>query len=142
MISNYFGFSSGKSNQSNQTCSLEVNKNCTQTEVPSRINKDELFLKYEDMSSELFAHKCTINSLETQLEYQKKQTVELSNILDATKDHSLFWDLFIQFDVLKPLQRSLISDIISGARYNDLSKGFWIDMYLNLSHRQFNKLAV
>ena len=68
--------------------------------------------------------------------------MELSNILNATKDHSLFWDLFIKFDVLKPLQRSLISDIISGARYNDLSKGFWIDMYLNLSHRQFNKLAV
>ena len=65
MISNYFGSSSGKSNQSNQTCSLEVNKNCTQTEVPSRINKDELFLKYEDMSSVLFSHKCTINSLET-----------------------------------------------------------------------------
>jgi len=77
-----------------------------------------------------------------QIQSIKAENNKSHQIVEATKSNDIFWNLINNFDNMSDIQKGIISSIIQKPnQYDEGSKVFWKDMFLNMSHRQFNKLA-
>ena len=107
----------------------------------------------ENLSSELnkayetFAQKDEeirkLNSQILLLKSSHSESSESSMLSHATQfTLEIIRNLLCNFEKLTPLQRELLSNMVSDFRVcGDLSKEFWTDIYLNISHRSFNKIS-
>ena len=85
----------------------------------------------------------TTEQLQNSLKAKTLECNKLQQTMNVIKSYPLFWESFmIGYDHLTELQKNMMSGILSrDKKYGEVLKGFWIDMFLNMCHRQFNKLA-
>lgn len=126
-----------------QTKKVTIENRATQTEtfdleIFKNLNRTKIELANAQI--ELANAQIVICELNSKILYEKNQSKELKKIVDATKTKPLFWELFLGYDFLSPLQRSLIHGIYN-KNYDECSREFWINMFLNMSRSQFKKLS-
>lgn len=62
--------------------------------------------------------------------------------MEFIKSNEVSLDFAINFGALSQTQKSVLSKIVTNKRqFDDISKSFWTDMFLNMSNRQFEKLS-